>query len=157
MTEPTGDYPRTTPGTAGPDLTTEAETVAGYYGSNDPTLIGQAKLDELRFTIDMSEDDVRATAEKAVAVVNQYGVLAGHQRELALRKTRLLGFKSAAAALDVGQFAAAVQTSPALVAGALNAFINQEQARVDELTNLLTIGQAPDAPILTDPSVEFLS
>lgn len=141
MTEPTVDI-----------LITQAETIEGTYGSTDPTVVGQAKLDEIALRLDMSEDEIQAAADQAKEVVRTYGALAGHQRELNIRKARLVGFKSAALALDVNQFAAVVRTTPELIAGALNGLIAVEEARVAELQNLLATGTAPDKPILNDPS-----
>lgn len=121
-----------------------------------PSDVGLMQLRFLSFSMDMSDDDMRALAEKAIAIKKTYIDWQAFYDDLALRKKRLLGFQAIVLAMDVTAAAQAMNTTPQLVAGVMQGYAAQEAARVAELDALYAAGQLPDKPVLTDPSKDVV-
>lgn len=124
--------------------------------SDDPKAIGQYKLNQLAFSMDMTDAEIDAIATQAKDLRNTYSDWAEFKTQLDLRKKRLLGFQAVVLALDVTAAAAAMQTSPALVTGVMGQYAATEQARITELQNMWNTGVLPDLPILADPSIPVI-
>lgn len=121
-----------------------------------PRDVGLLKMRQLSFSMDMTDEQMRAKAEEAIAIRNTYSAWQEFHDQLDLRKKRLLGFQAVVLALDVTAAAAAMQTTPELVTAVMNGHALEEQARVAELEALWVAGTLPDRPVLTDPSQDVI-
>lgn len=125
--------------------------------SDDPTVIGQTKLSALNFKMDMTDAEINALAAQAIALKNTYTQWAAFKTQLNLRKSRLVGFQSVILAMDVNAAAAAMNTTPALVTAVMNAYAQQESARIVQLEAMWNTGLLPVGSVLNDPSEAVLT
>lgn len=135
--------------TPGPFITPEDEYRAQ---SKSPRVIGQTRLAELQFHIDMTDEQMQEVCARARAIRDTYQKWEEFYKDIDLRKKRNMGFKAAVVALDLEQAAVAMGTTPEKIAGVMMAYSAAEDARIKELEVLWKTGVLPDRDVLGDPS-----
>lgn len=124
-------------------------------GSKRPNAVGSVKLFQLKFDMEMTDEQMRELAEEAIRVRNLFLDWDVFYRELDQRKKRNSGFRAAVLALDLQQAAVAMGTTPDKIKMVMESYAATEEARLIELQELWDAGTLPDRDVLGDPSQEL--
>lgn len=138
--------------TPGPFISREDEYAAK---SKSPRDIGQHKITQLQFRIDMTDEEMEAVCQQAKDIRDLYDKWERFYKDIDLRKRRNLGFKAAVLALDLQQAAVAMGTTPEAIYGVMSTYAAAEDARIAELQELWNQGILPDREVLNDPSEDL--
>jgi hypothetical protein len=144
----------TTP-TPGPFITSQDQYDAK---SEHPFDIGQMKLANLNFNMNMTDAELRALAEQAIVLRDRYKAWEEFYTDFTFRKARLFGFDAVMSNLDVVQVAAELGTTVAKLAASMGGRASAERARIAVLQQYWDTGQLPVGDVLTEtviPSAGF--
>lgn len=128
-----------------------------YAGGRKPRVIGQQKLNDLKFSMDNTDEEIDAIAARVKEIRDTYEAWQAFYEDLELRKKRQLGFQAVAGALDLTEAAKIMGTTPDLVAAVMHGNVANEAARIAELEAMWQRGELPDRPVLSDPSKDIVA